>query len=141
MVAGTFMDPNYDSFVGAEGPNGPTDLSGTRPAGVHRTSLSTAATYRWVAGSYDGFVRADYQYQDKVQVVENVSEAIASRTVNTANASAGVSRGGWDLQLWVHNLTDDNYLLSAFPSVAQSGSLSGYPNAPRMWGVTVRKTF
>ncbi len=139
--AGTFLDPNYDSFVGAEGPNGPVDLSGTSPAGVHATSLSTAATYKWEIGAYDGFVRADYQYQSKVQVVENVPEAQASREVNTLNASVGVSRNGWDAMLWGRNLNDDGYLVSAFPSVAQSGSLSAYPNSPRMWGVTLRKTF
>jgi outer membrane receptor protein involved in Fe transport len=139
--AGTFLDPKYDSFVGAEGPNGPTDLSGTSPAGVHPVSLSTAVTYKWEIGQYDGFVRADYQYLSKVQVVENVLEALASREVNTLNASVGVSRNGWDALLWAHNLNDDGYLLSAFPSVAQSGSLSAYPNPPRMWGVTLRKTF
>ena len=139
--AGTFLDPKYDSFVGAEGPNGPTDLSGTSPAGVHPVSLSTAVTYKWEIGQYDGFVRADYQYLSKVQVVENVLEAQASREVNTLNASVGLSRNGWDALLWAHNLNDDGYLLSAFPSVAQSGSLSAYPNPPRMWGVTLRKTF
>ncbi len=140
-VAGTFMDPKYDSFKGAEGPNGPTDLSGTRPAGVHPTSLSTAVTYKWEHGAYTGFVRADYQYESKVQVVENVPESYASREVNMLNASFGASRNGWDATLWVRNLTDQAFLLSAFPSVAQSGSLSGYVNAPRMWGVTLRKSF
>ena len=139
--SGAFMDPKYDSFVGAEGPSGPTDLSGTAPAGVHKTSLSTAATYKWQYGAYDGFVRADYQYESKVQVVENVPASIASREVNSLNASVGASRNGWDVTLWGHNLTDEGYLVSAFPSVAQSGSLSGYPNAPRMWGLTLRKVF
>jgi iron complex outermembrane recepter protein len=141
VFSSSFMDPKYDSFVGAEGPNGPTDLSGSRPAGIHTRSMSTAVTYKWQVGSYDGYARTDYQYANKVQVVENVSAALASRSIGTLNASIGVSRNDWDLQLWAHNLNNDEYLLSAFPSVAQSGSLSGYPNAPRMWGVTVRKTF
>ncbi len=139
--AGTFLDPNYDSFAGAEGPNGPVDLSGTAPAGVHPISLSTAVTYKWQAGRYDGFLRADYQHQSMVQVVENIPEAQAAREVNTLNASLGVSRNGWEALLWGRNLNDDSYLLSAFPSVAQAGSLSAYPNSPRMWDVTLRKTF
>ena len=139
--AGTFMDPKYDSFVGAEGLNGPTDLSGTRPAGVHQQSISTGATYNWQSGDYDGFLRADYQYENKVQVVENVSADIASREVKTLNASMGLARNGWHFMLWGRNLTDDNYLLSAFPSVAQTGSYSGYVNAPQTYGVTVGKTF
>ncbi|MEN9704162.1 MAG: hypothetical protein RLZZ393_41 [Pseudomonadota bacterium] len=140
-VAGTFMDPKYDSYKGAEGPNGPTDLSGTKPAGISSTSLSTAVTYKWESGDWKGFVRADYQYESKVQVVENVPSQYASREVNQLNASIGANRWGWDFMLWGRNLTDEAYLLSAFPSVAQSGSLSGYVSAPRMWGITLRKTF
>ena len=51
------------------------------------------------------------------------------------------SRNGWQAMLWGRNLTNEAYLLSAFPTVAQSGSLSGYVSPPRMWGVTLRKTF
>jgi outer membrane receptor protein involved in Fe transport len=139
--AGTFLDPVYDSFPGAEGPNGPTDLTGTAPAGVHRRSLSTAVTYRWNIGAMEAFARADYLHESRVQVVENVAASIASREVNTINASLGGRMGAWDLLLWARNLNDDEYLLSAFPSVAQAGSISGYPNMPRSWGLTVSRSF
>ena len=46
-----------------------------------------------------------------------------------------------EVSLWARNLTNDNYLISTFPTVAQDGSYSGYPNAPRTYGVTVRKSF
>src|SRR5262249_27567951 len=78
-IAGTFLDPKYNSFLNGPGPNGPTDLSGTKPAGVPTTTLSLGATYNWQIGEYDGFIRADYRYESKVQVVENVTAAIASR--------------------------------------------------------------
>jgi len=61
--------------------------------------------------------------------------------VNSVNASVGLSKDGWDVQLWGHNLTDDDYLISAFPSVAQFGSYSGYPSQPRTYGITLRKRF
>ena len=38
--------------------------------------------------------------------------------------------------VWARNLTKDNFLLGAFPTVAQYGSYSGYPNEPRTYGVT-----
>ena len=139
--AGTFLDPKYDSFVGASGVNGPTDLSGTRPPGIATTSFVLGASYKWTLGHYTGFARADYDHQGNVPVVENVPANIASRKVSTVNASAGVSRDGWDVLVWVRNLTDDNYLVSAFPSVAQDGSFSGYPNQPRTLGITARKSF
>ena len=48
---------------------------------------------------------------------------------------------GFEALLWGRNLTNDEYLVSAFPSVAQNGSYSGYPNRPRTYGLTVRKYF
>ena len=139
--SGTFMNPLYDSFPGAQGVAGPVDLSGERPAGIHRQSVSTAATYYWQAGQLDGFVRADYLYESNERVVSNVPELLAQRQVNMLNASAGVTVSGWDVLLWGRNLTGNDYLISAFPSVAQAGSFSGYPNAPRTYGITLRRGF
>ena len=137
----TYLDPKYDSYLNAQGPNGTQDLSGARPAGIHEWSVSTGLTYNWSVGAVDGFARADYLYESKVQAVDNMPASIASRQVNELNASVGFTRDGWDFMVWGRNLTDDNYLLSAFPAVAQTGSFSGYPNQPRTYGVTIRKNF
>jgi len=139
--AGTFLDPKYDSFVGAEGPSGPVNLSGQKPAGIHEQSMSLGVNYLWSMGGVDGFLRADYDYESNVQIAENVPASIASREVSTLNASIGFKAGGFDVLLWGRNLNDDQYLLSAFPSVAQAGSFSGYPNQPRTYGLTLRKAF
>ena len=146
-VAGTYLDPKYDSFViGPAVQNNPgdpptTDLTGTTPAGISEFTGVIAGTYRWSMASFDAYVRADFNYESNVRVIENVPEDVASREVNTVNASAGLSRDGWDVVLWGRNLTDDDYLISAFPSVAQFGSYSGYPSQPRTYGVTLRKRF
>lgn len=140
--ATTYLDPEYDDFVGGVGPDGPTDLSGTRPAGIHEWSTNTAGTYNFAFASANGYVRLEHVYEDEVQVVENVSADIASREVSMFNASIGLSwANGVELNLWGRNLNDDEYLLSAFPSVAQGGSFSGYPNTPRTYGLTLRKNF
>ena len=65
----------------------------------------------------------------------------ASRQVNTLNASVGFAINQWDFLLWGRNLTNDDYLLQAFPAVAQTGSFSGYPNEPRRYGLTVKYNF
>jgi outer membrane receptor protein involved in Fe transport len=140
-VATTFLDPNYDSFPNAQGPTGTVDLTGTKPAGIAATTASIGGAYRWEFGSYEAFVRGDYHYESNVQVVENITAAIASREVKTLNASAGVSRSGWDFMVFARNLNNDSYLISAFPPPAQSGSFSGYPSMPRTWGATIRKVF
>ncbi len=141
---GTFMDPKYDSFPNGVGPNGPnTDLSGTQPAGIHEQSIVASATWtRDLANGMSLFLRGEYLYESDVQVVDNIPASVASREVNVFNASAGLStEGGWDFTLWGRNITDDEYLLSAFPGVAQAGTVNGYPNAPATYGLTVRKVF
>ena len=145
--AGTYLKPKYDSFVLgpavqnlASDPS-TTDLTGTKPAGISSVTYVIGGTYKFNVGSYAAFVRADFDHESNVTVIENVPAGVASRKVDTLNLSAGVAKDGWDLNVWARNLTNDDYLVSAFPSVAQFGSYSGYPNQPRTYGVTVRKRF
>jgi outer membrane receptor protein involved in Fe transport len=141
-LAATILDPTYDSFVGAEGVGGPVDLSGTQPPGIHELSLTTTGTYSFTMGNASGFARLEYIYEDEVQVIENVPADIASRKVSTLNASFGLAwENGFEAMLWGRNVTNDEYLVSAFPTTVQTGSYSGYPNQPRTYGVTVRKYF
>jgi outer membrane receptor protein involved in Fe transport len=141
--AGTWLDAEYDSFPGAEGVGGPTDLSGTSVPGVHPFSMNTSGTYNFDLGaSMTGFVRAEYIYDKKVRIIENVPEDVASREVNTVNASLGLQwDNGFEAMLWARNLDGDDYILQAFPSVAQAGSYSGYPNEPKTYGITFRVAF
>jgi outer membrane receptor protein involved in Fe transport len=140
--AATWLDPVYDEFVEAEGVDGPEDLSGTTPPGIHTLSISTSATYYFDMGSTQGFIRGEYVYDDEVPVVENVPASIASREVSMFNASIGIKWGdGWEAMLWGRNLNNDDFLISAFPGVAQPGTYSGYPNQPRTYGITVRTRF
>ncbi|MGB5255974.1 MAG: TonB-dependent receptor [Woeseiaceae bacterium] len=141
-LAATILDPKYDSFPGATGVNGPTDLSGTQPPGIHELSLTAAGRYSFQLGNAAGYARVEYIYEDEIQVIENVPASVATREVSTINASVGLAwDNGFETMLWGRNINNDEYLLSAFPSVAQSGSYSGYPNQPRTFGLTVRKYF
>jgi outer membrane receptor protein involved in Fe transport len=140
--SGTWLDPKYDSFENAEGVDGPTDLSGTTPPGIHKFSMNTSATWNFDIGSLQAFIRGEYVYEDKIQVIENVPAEVASREVSMLNASFGLGfDNGMELMFWGRNLTDDEFLLSAFPGVAQPGTYSGYPNQPRTYGVTLRARF
>jgi len=141
--AATVLDPEYDSFVNGNGVGGQQDLSGTTPAGIHELSVSTSGTYAFdLTADIIGFVRAEYIYDDEVPVVDNVPGNIASREVSTINASVGLEwQNGFQALLWGRNINNDEYLQSAFPSVAQLGSFSGYPNQPATYGLTVTKQF
>lgn len=136
-VAGTLLDPEFESAVTVGGATG-----STKPAGIHETSLSTSALYEFALfQDWDAYVRADYLYESDTRVAENVP-ADVTREVNSANASAGfTTQDGWGVQIWGRNIFGDEYLLSAFPSPGQSGNFNGYPNAPTTYGVTVSKTF
>ena len=140
--AATWLDPIYDDFKGALGVNGPEDFSGRMPAGIPEFSANTNITYNFGMGSTDGYVRLENVYESEVQVADNVSPSIASRQISLINASAGLTfNNGIQLNLWGRNLTGDEYLQSAFPSVAQAGSFSGYPSQPRTYGLTITYNF
>ncbi len=141
--AGTLLDPIYDEFLGGgfEG----ADLSGAKPAGIHEVSLSFSALYDFRLGGNDAYARADYQYADKVVIVDNLPPAvaaIATREVGSLNLSAGMStQNGLNLSIWARNVTNDEYMTSGFPTPAQAGSFNIYPNQPRTFGITARKSF
>lgn len=140
--AGIVQDPVYDEFLGAPGPNNTiVDLSGEQPAGISEMSLYFASQYdHQFANGITGFVRADYAYESEVAVADNIPGI--DRKVNTVNGSLGVTlNNGLELQLWGRNLFNDEYYQAVFPTVAQAGSVNGYPNAPRTFGITARKSF
>ena len=137
-LAGTFLDPIYDSFKGATNADGPVDLSGEKPAGIHEQSITAGITYSFEFdnGMY-GYIRTDYLYESEVKLVENVPDSL-TREVSTFNASAGLSlENGVTLQLWARNLNNDEFYYSAFPAPIQGGSYNAYPSQPSTYGVSI----
>ena len=151
----TWLDPLYDDFQTAACVGEICDLSGTKPAGIPELSTVTTVQFDFMVGSStEAFFRLEHIFEDEVQVIENVpvtltrflppneTAKIGAREVNTLNVSAGLRwANGFEAMLWGRNVTDDEYLQSAFPSVAQPGSFSGYPNQPATYGLTLRKFF
>jgi iron complex outermembrane receptor protein len=159
-ASATYLDPKYDSFTGAACVNYDTvrcplntstglrpnfrDLTGDTPAGIPKWSISTSATISHDLGKgYGGFARIEYDYVSKVQLSETTPPNIGTWGQNIVNASLGVTNDAHQLELtlWARNLTNDESLIATFPTVAQDGSYSGYPTPPRMYGVTLRKSF
>jgi len=142
-LSGVLLDPTFDDFKG--GGFGGSDLSGTKPAGIHDTSLSLSALYDFRLGNNDAYVRADYLYEDKVKTNDSLPaliDAIATREVSSLNMSAGMStQSGLNVSIWGRNVTDDQYMMSVFPTPAQAGSFNNYANQPRTFGITVRQNF
>lgn len=142
--AGTFLDPVYDSFPGSAS----GDLSGQTPSGIPDVATSMGFNYDFALGDWDSYVRADWQYSADTAFFDDpnnedlINTVGYSREVNEINASAGFEKdNGLSVAIWARNLLDDQRITTAFPSVAQAGSISGYPNQPRTYGVTLRKRF
>ena len=58
------------------------------------------------------------------------------------NASTTLAlENGLEVGLFARNLFNDQYILTVFDGVAQAGTVSGYPSAPRTWGGLVRYRF
>ena len=68
-------------------------------------------------------------------------QGFRTREVGMVNASFGLTRGDWDLRIWGRNLTNDEWLITWFPAVAQTGKLTGHPNQPQTYGATLRRNF
>jgi iron complex outermembrane receptor protein len=156
----TYLDPKYDSFKQAgcvsydtvRCPVNPAtglmpasrDLSGERPAGIPKWSVSTSATFSHNFGDgYGGYLRTEYDYTSPVQLSDTAPPSISTWGKRSINASLGLTSkpGQYEVMLWVRNLADSRTMIAAFPTVAQAGSYSGFPNQPRMFGATLRKRF
>lgn len=154
-VAGMYLDAQFNDFPNASVLRGSAadlsdgvedglgNLDGERPAGVPEFSGSFGFDYRKpFMNNGEWFLRADYQYESEVQVVQNVPESTLAREVSLLNASLGVQLdNGLEAMIWARNITEDEHYTSGFPTTLQAGSISAYPNIPRTYGVTVRKRF
>jgi iron complex outermembrane recepter protein len=155
----TYLDPLYDDFKG--GVYG--DYSGLTPAGISEITLNTSATYvQPLANGSRITYRADYFWNTETQLSQglNLNSATAIPDVaarNKANLAAAIpyttqpialnasisfaTANGLEFTAWARNLTDERYLTTIFDSVAQDGSISGYPSAPRFYGVSAKYIF
>lgn len=155
----TYLDPKYDDFKqSAFG-----DASGTTPADVSPISATFSLDYEHQLANDDRLIfHGDFHYESPTQVVEglpgfldrdpitsgivpaSIPVALAAarpfqREVEEINASITYAmKNGLELSVWGRNLLNDRYLNLIFDSPAQKGSISGYINQPRTYGVSAR---
>ncbi len=142
-VGGALLDAVYDEFTGAldEVTGQIVDLTGQDVGGVTDLNLSLAVNYNFTVGQNEGFFRSDFYFEDDTPIGDLATSQFIRSTENL-NVSLGVTTPSqWTFSVWGRNITDHVSLISAFPSVAQLGSFSGYPTQPRTYGVTISKKF
>ncbi|MES2989535.1 MAG: TonB-dependent receptor [Pseudomonadota bacterium] len=147
----TYLDPKYDSFAngGAIGPATaggglnviPTNLTGTRPAGIPEFAISAGVNFTQpLSDDVTLLLHGDFDHSSSVRIAEGAVPL--ERQINLVNLSAGIRvSNGLEVSIWGRNVTNDRYLSTIFSSVAQAGSISGYPSTPRTYGVTGRFGF
>ena len=145
--AATHLDPLFDSFPGSV----LGDLTGQRPAGIPGWSIATSATHthEWDSGT-SLVTRIDYNHESNENINNGLptfntalgNTQIFRREVNLVNLSSTLKlNNGLEVGVWARNLLDDEFITTVFDSVAQGGSVSGYPNSPRTYGGVVRFKF
>lgn len=133
----TYLDPIYDSFpLSAQG-----DLSGTRPGNIPTYTINTGAVYTQDIGGDNKLIfRADFSHESNTTILQ--ADPRFRRETNILDAALLLQlRNGLEFSVYGRNITDDRYLITVFPSVAQAGSFSGYPSLPRTYGVSARYKF
>ncbi|MXO90796.1 TonB-dependent receptor [Pontixanthobacter aquaemixtae] len=141
--ATTYLDAVYDSFT--ESPVG--DLSGQRPGGIPEWAISTSATYTHEFGASGNRLisRVDYSHESNTAInngLPTFGPNNFNREVNLVNASMTLALdNGLEIGAWARNLLNNDYILTVFDGVAQAGTVSGYPSAPRTYGGTIRFKF
>lgn len=157
-MAMTYLDPKYDRYSrSAFG-----DLSGQRMVTIPQLSATWGAQWSQPLANDDRVIaRVDFHYESDVQPVTGLVAFIAKREdgsldyapakavarpfshdVNDLNASLTYAmRNGLELTVWGRNLLNDRYITDMFDSVVQLGSISGYSNKPRTYGVSARYRF
>ncbi|QYU71059.1 TonB-dependent receptor [Leptolyngbya sp. 15MV] len=153
QAAFTFLDPKYVDF-----PNSSIgDLSGREVAGISKFTTSIGATYNKELGMSGNRIIANvnFYHEAPVQIADGLPGFIAGgqqaafaaarpfrRQVDELAASLTFAMEmGLEVSVWGRNLLDDRYITTIFDSVAQAGSISGYPNQPRTYGVAAKLRF
>lgn len=150
-LALTYLNPKYDKFTNSAF----GDASGTTPADVPPLSVTFGAQWDQPVGHRGDhlILRGDFHYEAPSRPIEGFPGLIPligaqgaqdaaqqfKFEVNELDASATYAMAnGLELTVWGRNLLDDRFLIQAFDSPAQVGSISGYPNQPRTYGASVR---
>ncbi len=141
----TYLDPKFDTFTGGSAFNAgnnivPTNLTGRTPSGISKHSVAVGGTYTIdVGGDNSLILHTDYALNSAYKIAQGLPYKAGIESLNASIAFA--LSNGLELSIWGRNLTEPKYNPVIFASVAQSGSLSGYPPPPRFYGASARFKF
>ncbi|MBD3759249.1 TonB-dependent receptor [Rhizorhabdus sp.] len=96
------------------------------------------------SGEVKAFIDLSANYRSRMNVQTNLNPLGISPSLTLINGRIGIhsdSEHGWEVALFGTNLTKKFYQVFSSDAVVQAGSISAFPGAPRMYGISVRKDF
>jgi iron complex outermembrane receptor protein len=105
-------------------------------------SFNARATYEWDIGG-NWFARAQFgaDYSDGVfkDAINDPIIAAESYWLYDERFAIGDEAGNWELALWGHNLSDEQYVVQGLNSGLGAGNRTF--NAPRTYGLSITRRF
>jgi iron complex outermembrane receptor protein len=156
----TYLNAEFDDYPDAEGPNGPLDLTGEPLRDAPDFSGSFVLGYdRPITSSLRLFAQTDAFHRTEVFTDQNLDPLEVQEAYTKYNARLGVGGidGGWTLEVWGRNLSDEitfgragSPLFGAVTGLLPFAGAAPFPNGdartlftgePRTWGVTATVSF
>ncbi|WP_448140346.1 TonB-dependent receptor [Sphingopyxis fribergensis] len=141
-ASGSYLDARYKDFIYRTAPL--TDLSGNRLVNAPKWSGSLSADYRSALTSQMNVsFGGDIRYQSKVYFTPFNDAAISQDGYAIMNLRAGLEwpDEGINVEAYLTNATDKVAAVEGLTVGAPFGSNSRAYNRPRMYGLTLRKSF
>ena len=147
-VGGSFMDTELDSVLAEDaffGSGTFIDIGGNQLPRAPKTSVNAAIDYLIPTDFADVTLHYDIHHRTKQHITyQNLpfetmpGYSIMNAWINFENLGGGDS--GWNLQVYINNLTDKEYLTGMSAPNPLFGALGHYGN-PRTWGARVTYNF
>jgi iron complex outermembrane receptor protein len=141
-ASGSYLDARYKNFIYRVSPL--IDLSGNRLVNAPKWSSSFSADYRTqLTERMNLSLGGDVRYQSKVYFNPFNDEVVTQDGYAILNLRAGIEwpEKGLDVEAYLTNATDRVAAVEGLTVGAPFGSNSRAYNKPRMYGLTLRKSF
>lgn len=117
------------------------DLGGQEISSTAEFRGTLTATYsRPVGDDLQIYVRGEVSYQSRVFLTTELDPRQVQTPFALAAGSLGFGRqdGAWELQFYIRNAFDSQFLQGSFNSTIPGGNINGYPGDPRTFGGSLR---
>ncbi|MCD9029351.1 TonB-dependent receptor [Luteimonas sp. BDR2-5] len=130
-------------FNGVDDHGNPQALAGNRFRLTPEHTVALGLDWRVPFGNgHQFYLRPNYSWRSQVYFEDDNKPGIEQDAYGLLNLNLGVRlAGGWDLQGYVQNLADEEYLIDAGNTGALFGIPTYVPGSPRLYGVRVAYAF